>query len=291
MIPATFSYHAPTDVAGAVGLLADVSQSACLLAGGTWVVPELGRGDRRALQVIDLRHAGLRRLATADDGALEVGAMCTYADLVRSPLVRSHCRLLADMASQVTGGPQLRNQGTVGGSLAAARAGFDVPTTLVALDAVVQIAGQEGVRWLCARELLRGDRRTGLGPSEVLVAMRIPRRDDASYGYCKLKLSASSWPIVTAAAVVAPAGDHPASARVAIGGVAETPVVVELSAAEVTGPAVAGRLRERIAAESVAAPFADALAPARYRSAVAPTAASRALAAAVASAATEARSS
>ena len=166
--------------------------------------------------------------------------------------------------------------------MAAARAGFDAPTALVALDATVAVLGTTGLRRVPASELLRGDRQTTLTRDEIITGFEITRDARASSsGYCKLKRSQSSWPIVTAAATITYGGEGPAGARVAVGGVATVPVVVTLDGDELTSCDLRALLAARIP-ERMGAPFADVLAPHGYRAAVAPVAASRALADALA---------
>ena len=143
MIPGRFAYATPRSAAEAVALLAGAD--ARVLAGGTWVVPELGTGVSRPALVVDLRRAGLGTI-TAGDGTVRVGATATYADVLASELVRERLPLLREMAGGITGGWAIRGQGTIGGSLAAARPQSDVPAVLVALGAIAHVAGADGER-------------------------------------------------------------------------------------------------------------------------------------------------
>ena len=132
-----------------------------MLAGGTWVVPELGSGVSRPDVVVDLRRAGLGAI-TEGEGTVVVGATATYADLIGSALVRERLPLLHEMAGGITGGWAIRGQGTIGGSLAAARPQSDVPAVLVALGAVAHVASAAGGRAVPVAGLLAGPMRTGL---------------------------------------------------------------------------------------------------------------------------------
>jgi aerobic carbon-monoxide dehydrogenase medium subunit len=120
MIPRRFAYAAPESAEEAVTLLAADPASAKILGGGTWAVPELNRGESRPALVVDLRRAGLAEIR-AQGERIHVGAMCTYSDLLASDVVAERLPLLLRMAEGVTGGRQILSQGTIGGSLVAAR--------------------------------------------------------------------------------------------------------------------------------------------------------------------------
>ncbi len=254
MIPTHFAYQAPGSADEAVALLA--GGRARLLAGGTWVVPEMGAGTSRPDVVVDLRRAGLGAIEERD-GSVRVGATATYADLIASAVVRERLPLLHEMAGGITGGWAIRGQGTVGGSLAAARPASDVPAVLVALRAVAHVAGPDGTRAVPAAGLLAGPMRSGLGPQELLTALEIPVQP-GTHGYVKLKRGASSWPIATAAALA----QDGAVTRLVLGGVAGTPVEVDVAAGG--SPAIDD-------------PWDDELAPGSYRAAVAAPVAERAM--------------
>ena len=144
VIPTRFAYEAPGSAEDGVAIL-DGAAEPRVLAGGTWVVPELGSGVSRPDVVVDLRRAGLGTI-TEGEGTVMVGATATYADLIGSALVRERLPLLHEMAGGITGGWAIRGQGTIGGSLVAARPQSDVPAVLVALGAVAHVASADGGR-------------------------------------------------------------------------------------------------------------------------------------------------
>jgi carbon-monoxide dehydrogenase medium subunit len=253
VIPTRFAYEAPGTAEEAVAILARATEPR-VLAGGTWVVPELGSGASRPDVVVDLRRAGLGEIAEGHRTVL-VGATATYADLIGSAVVRERLPLLHEMAGGITGGWAIRGQGTIGGSLAAARPQSDVPAVLVALGAVAQIADADGERAVPVSALLAGPMRTGLVKGELLTALELPVQS-GTHGYVKLKRGASSWPIATAAAVA----QDGVLTRLVLGGVAGTPVEVESEDGTV----------------EIADPWDDELAPAAYRAAVAAPLAARA---------------
>jgi carbon-monoxide dehydrogenase medium subunit len=229
------------------------------------VVPALGRGERTARRVVDLRRAGLGGIEAAGD-TVRIGACATYTDLLASPVVAPLLRL---MATGVTGGPQILGRGTVGGSVAAARPSSDVPAALAVLDAVAEIAGPAGTRRVPVTDLWTGAYTTALAPGEVLVACEVPvLQAGTGCGYIKLKHSTSSWPIVTAAATVT----RDARAALVIGGASPTPARIHL-----TADGLDNRALRTAVDEALSEVWADELAPAAYRAAVAPVAAHRAL--------------
>lgn len=254
MIPSHFAYELPGGAGEVVALLA--GGDARVLAGGTWVVPELHTGVSRPAVVVDLRRAGLGAIEPGD-GSVRIGATATYTDLIDSALVRERLPLLHEMARGITGGWAIRSQGTIGGSLAAARPQSDAPAVLVALGAVAHVASADGERSVPSAQLLAGPMRTGLRPGELLTALEIPVQE-GPHGYVKIRRGWSSWPIATAAAI---AGDG-VLARLVLGGVAGTPLEVDVTT-------LVPELGE---------PWEDELAPAAYRAAVAGPIAARAAA-------------
>jgi CO/xanthine dehydrogenase FAD-binding subunit len=273
VIATEFSYAAPASLAEAVELLAADPGGTRLIGGGTWLVPELNRGVSAPRQVIDLRRAGLGEIR-AGNGTIHVGATCSYAALAGSDVVADSLPLLRTMAEGITGGRQIQNQGTIGGSVAAARPQSDAPATVVALGATAIVAGPGGERRVPARDLFAGAMQTTLDDGEILVGFDIPAAPDASWGYHKLKRAAGSWPIATAAALIGPA-----SASLVLGGVAATPLVVDiddlLAGAALDDERIA--LAADRAGDAVIEPWADELAPGEYRAAVAAPVARRAL--------------
>jgi carbon-monoxide dehydrogenase medium subunit len=277
-----FAYAAPRSLDEAVSLLADDPEGAKLLGGGTWAVPELNRGESRARLVIDLRRAGLGGVESAGD-RVRVGATCTYSELLASPEVEERLPLLRLMASGVTGGRQIQNQGTLGGSVAAARPQSDAPAAVVALGGKAVVAGPGGERRCSPGELFAGPMRTALAPGEILAGFDFPAADGLAYGYVKVKRSSSSWPIATAACLLDLGEDGTCrAATLVLGAVSPVPLPIDLQ--EVL---VGKRLSEvaldaaaQAAAVALDEPWSDVLAPAEYRAAVAPVVARRALASA-----------
>ena len=253
-------YTRPADVDGVTAALAD--GDAVVVGGGTMVVPDMTHGKVRAAAVVDLAKAGLAGI-TRGDGEWVIGAMTSYTELERSGVP-----LLATVARGITGGPQIRNRGTAGGSASYANPSSDVPATLVALNARLRLAKSGGVREVAARDFFLGAFRTAREPDEVLTAITVPEPAGA-LGYVKFKLVEGSWPIVTAATVVG------ATIKVVIGGAAAVPFAVEVareSWRDELRSVVEGALTE---------PWDDVLAPGHYRARIAPVIAARSAASAL----------
>ena len=154
-------------------------------------------------------------------GAVLLGAMTTHSALGASPVVRARLPMMAEAAGAI-GDPQVRNMGTIGGSLAHADPSADWPAVLVALDATVKVASTKGERTLKIEELIAGPLTTVLKPGEILLQVRVPL-PAGRYGgaYEKLPHPASRFAIVGAAAeVFLDSGGAIASSRIALTGIA-----------------------------------------------------------------------
>jgi carbon-monoxide dehydrogenase medium subunit len=281
MIGARFTYAAPETAEEAVALVATDPDGARIIGGGTWVVPELNRGESTPRLVVDLRRAGLGGVQA--NGGVRVGATCTYAELLSSDVVAERLPLLRLMASGVTGGRQIHNQGTIGGSVVAARPHSDAPAAIVASGAEAVILGPQGERRCAVAELFAGPMRSSLGADEILLGLDVPTAGGAAYGYYKLKRGSSSWPIATAACLLGIDPDGAcSSASLVLGGVAATPLRVDLDGMLVgqTVSDAAFDQAAQLAGAAVVEPWSDVLAPGAYRAAVAPVVARRALASA-----------
>jgi CO/xanthine dehydrogenase FAD-binding subunit len=226
--------------------------------------------------VVDLVAAGLSYVEPRD-GGVAVGAMTSYAALL-SGSQEAVPALLRAVALGVTGGPQIRNRGTIGGSASYANPSSEVPAALVAHEAVLRLSSALGHLLAPAAAYVVGAFATVRRPDEVLTEVVIPSLPEGAYaGYSKLKLAEGSWPIATAAAVAV--RDRPV--RLALGGVAATPVEVEVDRPPTAGPDQTWRahVREQVQ-RALTEPWSDVLADAAYRSDVAPVVAVRAVLAA-----------
>ncbi|HWC87624.1 MAG TPA: FAD binding domain-containing protein [Solirubrobacteraceae bacterium] len=263
MIRTPLTYHRPDSTPAAAWLLGEHREDASVLAGGTMLVPLMSRGQRVVRHLIDLAAAGVDGIRAAD-GMVHIGARATYSKIATSQDIERELPVLARVAAGITGGAQVRNVGTLGGSACYANPSSDGPGVLVALGARMVVLGPAGERRVDAASFFTGAFRTALAADELLVAIEIPAGQPRC-GYHKLKLCTGSWPIVTATATVAAEGWR----AVTLGGVCETPLRVELDPVESADTQLQARIRQ---------PWSDELADGEYRRAVAGAIARRALA-------------
>ncbi len=172
MKPAAFEYHAPESIDDVVGLLAEHGDEAKPLAGGQSLVPMLALRLARFEHVVDLNRvpalAGIERA----DGTVAVGAMTRQAELERSDAAAA--APLLGLAAPLIGHFQIRNRGTVGGSIAHADPAGELPTVALALDAELDVTSTGGTRTVAASELFAGTWETTLAPEELLTRVRFP---------------------------------------------------------------------------------------------------------------------
>ena len=174
MKPAPFRYARASSLAEATALLAAAPGDTKLLAGGQSLVPMLNMRLVRPAVLVDVN--GLRELTgitPLPDGGLRLGALTRHAELAASPAVRERAPLLAEAARHV-GHAAIRNQGTLGGSVAHADPAAELPAALLALDARVHITGPRGAREVAADVFFRGLLTTALEPDDILTAIEIP---------------------------------------------------------------------------------------------------------------------
>jgi CO/xanthine dehydrogenase FAD-binding subunit len=173
MKPAPFQYYAPTTLDEALTLLAQHAEDGKLLAGGQSLVPAMNFRLAQPTALIDLN--GIPELAYIQESGdgLEIGAMTRQRALERSPLVARVTPLLAATMPYIAH-TQIRNRGTLGGSLAHADPAAELPAVMVALDAGFHLANREGRRMIAAADFYQGLFITALEPDEILVQIDVP---------------------------------------------------------------------------------------------------------------------
>ena len=257
MKPAPFEYHAPTEVAEAVRLLATYGEDARPLAGGQSLVPLLNLRLARPKAIIDLNRIESLAFHRLDGEALVVGALCRQRDLERDQAVLARCAAIAD-ALPLIGHLGIRNRGTVVGSLAHADPAAEWPVLALLFEAELTTEGPDGRRQIPAAGFFKGAFSTALEPAEILVEARFPLpRQGAGTAFVEVARRHGDFALGAAAALVA--GDD---VRLALGGFDSVPL--------------------RVAPDSDAAPSAvnpvdDIHAPAAYRRRLAGILARRAL--------------
>ncbi len=274
MIPVEFGYERASSVDDAIAKLA-ASAGGKVIAGGHSLVPLMKLRLSEPGRLVDIsRIPGLSGIKESG-GRLEIGATTTHAEIAASALLRDKCPMIAEAAAEI-GDPQVRNRGTIGGSIAHADPAADFPAVVLALDADILLKGSGGARTVKAAAFFRGFYDVDLAPGELSVGVQFaPVRSAA---YAKLHQRASHYAIVGAAVALDVKGGTIQSARVGLTGA--TTHAVRLTGVE---KALAGKGADGIAAaiasaaNDVADVNADLHASADYRKAMIPVFVKRAV--------------
>jgi len=221
MIPAPFDYARARTLDEALELVADADPSIRVLAGGQSLIPAMKLRLARPERLVDLgRLAELRGIDDTDEGGLRIGALTTWATLLADERV-VRCGALAD-ALPVIGDLQVRNMGTIGGSLAHADPASDIagPALALGFEIVVRSVAR-GQRSIAVTELFAGPFATTIAPDEILISIGIPgaARSKAS-AYRAIPQPASGYPI---AGVAVSLGVAPNDCLIGVTGVGEQP--------------------------------------------------------------------
>lgn len=283
MYAAPFSYHRASSVDEARQLLA-AHPGAKLLAGGHSLLPMLKLRLAAPPAMIDIGHIAELRGITEAEGGLRIGAMTPHAEVAASKLVAQRCPLLSDAASHI-GDPAVRNRGTIGGSVAHADPGADLPTVLMALGASIEVAGAAGTRLTAVKDFFVGMMTTTLAEDEVVTAVLVPGPAAGSAtGYAKFAHPASRYAVIGAAAVLTVDRGVCSRAIIIVGGVTGTPTAlpsVERALAGQTLTSDTIRTASAAAADDLRGDLlGDIFASAEYRRAVAGSYVARAVSAA-----------
>ena len=216
MIPQSFEYSAPTTLAEALALLESGERK--ILAGGMSLVPLMKLRLAQPEHVVDLSRVPGMDNIEASGGEVHIGAMATHHEVESSAAVRGQCPLLAETASSI-GDPQIRNMGTIGGSIAHADPAADYPAALLALDAKIRIASTRGERIVAAEDFFVDAFSTALEPGEIVVEVqaRVESQGEG-YKYEKVHHPASGFAVVGIAVRIQKSGGKITLARVAVTG-------------------------------------------------------------------------
>jgi carbon-monoxide dehydrogenase medium subunit len=199
MYAANFDYHRPATIDEAIALLTKHGDEAKVLAGGHSLIPAMKLRLARPEVVVDIgRIADLNGVREAG-GRIAIGALTTHNAVETSALLKSKCPLLPDTAA-VIGDVQVRNKGTIGGSLAHADPAADYPAAILALDAEIEVAGPGGRRTIHAADFFVDLLQTALGADEILTEVRVPATP-RTVAYVKTEQKASGFAICGIAVV------------------------------------------------------------------------------------------
>jgi aerobic carbon-monoxide dehydrogenase medium subunit len=202
MITAPFDYEAPESVEQAVRMLHENGEDAKLLAGGHSLLPLMKVRLAIPTVLVDIRNIpGLNHIRQ-ENGGWRIGPMTRHAalqDTAELGVVARAASLIADQ--------QVRNRGTIGGSLAHGDSASDLPTVLLALDGEVTARGPNGERTIGASELFQDYLTTALEHDEMITEVRLPALEGYGFGYQKFTRRAEDWAMVAACALVSRAAD------------------------------------------------------------------------------------
>ena len=274
MIPVAFDYQRASSVDDAIAKLA-ASAGGKVIAGGHSLVPLMKLRLSEPGTLVDIsRIPGLSGIKEAG-GRIEIGATTTHTEIAASKLLRDTCPMIADAAAEI-GDPQVRNRGTIGGSIAHADPAADFPAVVLALDADIVLKGKNGSRTVKAAAFFRGFYDVDLAPGELIVALQFAPVKTAAYA--KLHQRASHYAVVGVAAALEVKGGLIESARIGLTGA--TTHALRLSGVE---KALAGKKPDGVAAAAAGAASevadmnGDLHASAEYRKAMIPVFVKRAV--------------
>jgi carbon-monoxide dehydrogenase medium subunit len=280
MYPAEFDYYRPKTLAEALAMLRKHKGSK-VLAGGHSLLPMMKLRTTAPPALVDIgRIKGLTGVKVGRK-EIKIGAMTTHDTLATSTAIRSACPILAEAAAQI-GDQQVRNRGTVGGSLAHADPAADLPAVILALGGTLTVVGPRGERDLSAEKFFVDLFTTALRPNEILTSISVPVMGPGVGGaYHKHKHPASGYAVVGVAAVIGLTAGLVKAARLVIGGVTASPVRATAAEKSLQGhapdeAAIAAAAEQ--AAGAISDPMGDVYASGEYRVHLAKVLARRALA-------------
>ena len=277
MIAHEFDYQAPATLADALASLAD--GRAKPIAGGMSLVPMMKLRLAAPEVLLDLKHLAELRHIKTDAGRLRIGAMVTHYELESTPLVRKASPLLAAAAARI-GDVQVRNRGTIGGSVAHADPAADYPAALLAMDTEFKVASASGERTVAAADFFVDVFTTALEPGELITEISVPvERDGTGAVYEKHVQPASGFAVVGIAVRVRRSASKLEMVRVGVTGLSGKPYRasnVETALEGTVGSTADVRAAAALVAEGVDA-NSDLHASAEYRAHLARVLTERAL--------------
>jgi len=224
MIPRSFELHSPSTISEAISLLKDKKDSK-VLAGGQSLVPLMKLRLVSPANIVDI--GGIKGLSyiRKRKGQLLLGSMTIHNDIASSPIINERCEVLSEAARHI-GDQQVRNRGTIGGTICHADPAADIPATVLALEAELSTAGPSKPRVIKAKDFFQDLFTTSLRKNELLVEVKVPLLSPRSGGaYVKLERGSGDMATVGVAAIVTldKAGTFE-GVRIGLAGVGSTPI-------------------------------------------------------------------
>jgi carbon-monoxide dehydrogenase medium subunit len=219
VIPAPFEYLRARSVEEALAALAEHGDDAKLLAGGHSLLPLMKLRLAAPLMLVDLRRVPGLHGIQRENGSWRIGAMTVHTDVASTGELGLAARAAGLIADQ-----QVRNRGTIGGSLAHGDPASDLPAVLLAAEGSVTVQGPNGQRTIEAADLFRDYLETSVGHDEVLTEVRLPTLDGYGHGYEKFTRRSEDWAMVGVSALVKQTGDICEDVRIGLTNMGAVPM-------------------------------------------------------------------
>ncbi|MGA1389962.1 MAG: FAD binding domain-containing protein, partial [Ilumatobacteraceae bacterium] len=214
MIPAPFEHIVASSVADSVAALEHYGEDAKLLAGGHSLIPLMKLRLATPSTLIDIMGISELKGIRREGDFIVIGALTRHVEVERSPIVIEHAPLISAAAALV-GDPQVRNRGTIGGSVAHGDSASDLSCALLAAGAEFVVTGPSGTRSIPASEFFVGFWTTALEPSDVMVEIRVPCASRDPWSYQKFTIRSQDWAVVSVAL---------SGSSIVLGAMGETPL-------------------------------------------------------------------
>jgi carbon-monoxide dehydrogenase medium subunit len=279
MYPAPFQYHRAKTVDDAVGILSGIGEGARVLAGGQSFIAMLKLRFDEPTDLVDIgRITNLDQIDDAGD-VISIGALATHNRIGASALAKA-IPIISDCANGIADN-QVRNLGTIGGSVASGDPSCDWPNLLHTLDAEILCQGSDGVRTLDINGFVEDLYETRLKADEIITAVRFKRPAMGSGGaYCVFKRCAPAYPTISVGVQLTIRDGQVDSSRIALGSAGLTPIRASEAEAELTGGSLTADEINKTAQAAVAAsdPYEDRRGSAEFKRQLIATLCKRAIA-------------
>jgi aerobic carbon-monoxide dehydrogenase medium subunit len=237
VIPAAFDYEAPDSLDAVVRMLHENGEDAKVIAGGHSLLPLMKLRLAAPTLLVDLRNIPGLHGIQRENSSWRIGTLTRHADLQATPELG-----VASVAAGQIADQQVRNRGTIGGSLAHGDPASDLPAVLLALEGQVSAQGQDGLRQIAAADLFKDYLTTSLAPDEVTTEVHLPASDGWGHGYEKFTRRAEDWAMVGVCAVVKKADDGTCEdVRVGLTNMGSTPLRATATEEALRGQALDGK--------------------------------------------------
>jgi carbon-monoxide dehydrogenase medium subunit len=250
MIPAPFEYYSPRSLDEAVSFLAAHRDDVKILSGGQSLLPLMKMRLAKPAFVLDIGQIPGLDTIVEDGDHIVIGTLATHAQMEYSDLLKRRCALLPQTTATIAD-VQVRNKGTIGGSLAHADPAGDIPAAILALDADIKVAGPNGDRWIKAEDFFLGLLMSVIEPDEIVTAVKVPVIEGEKTAYLKAAPRSSGFAVVGVAARMTLDSAQTCS-RIALGitGITDKAYRADRVEKMLTGKKLDARLIEQAAAES-----------------------------------------